>query len=136
MDTPHFEPPLDPSSVVGPAEYTLHNDPVEESYMRALQPFTDLQLLLELRRRKRLGRVVATTIIPGYTLERGNDVPVEYQMHQTFKQAAHNAAEAWLKGTVPTGAKIERGHFEDRPRGHEALDRRVLLPLNYVIGSL
>lgn len=142
MSGQHFEPPL--AGLVEASADLQPYDAVEESYMRALQPFTDLQLLLELRRRKRLKRVEVSSVLPGEVRrmmveDHGDLWAHAYQLRKLLEgELALALIESGMVDGLPTGYKRKLGHFVDerRPRHDIELASRITFPLNYVVGPL
>ena len=95
---------------------------------------TDTDLLLELRRRGRIGRVDYHLVVPSYAVAQG--YPVEDQIRHCYKGLG-NALGVKLNGeiTLP-GSKVEYGRFDDFPGcgdPHQR-DRKVTLVVNYITG--
>lgn len=103
-----------------------------------LSQLTDEDLLLELRRRKRLARVQAEYVLEGWRRYLGNEPPKEYILPQLMKQMAHEIGVHLATGhTKIPGMKIEEGYFEipGRPRMKEyhTKDLRYYIPFNFVV---
>lgn len=103
-----------------------------------LSQLTDEDLLLELRRRKRLARVQAEWVIDGWRRAMDAAPPKEYILPQLMKQMAHEIGVHLATGhTKIPGMKIEEGHFETpgRPRMEEyhTKDLRYYIPFNFVV---
>lgn len=120
---PYFEP-------MNPA-YVTPYDPGQ----RLLEQFSDLELLLELRKRKRLGRVTAEETVPGRYVDQG--YPLDGQIHEAYKRIAWELNKAHQPDRQPPGCKLETGRFMNGgPFLGEPRDRKVTLVLNYVVGPL
>lgn len=103
-----------------------------------LSKLSDEDLLLELRRRKRLARVQAEWVVDGWRRHLGDDPPKEYILPQLMKQMAHEIGVHLATGhTKIPGMKIEEGYFEspERPRMREyhTKDLRYYIPFNFVV---
>jgi hypothetical protein len=104
----------------------------EDVLVRALAQYSDVQLLLELRRRKVLGRVDYHTIIPGYAVASG--YPLDGQILDTYRGLAEKLNRAHQVDRQPPGCKVETGGFIPGSFSqHEHPDRKVTLVLNYVV---
>lgn len=122
----HFEPTPEVLQVY---------DNVKENLLSQL---TDEDLLLELRRRKRLARVQAEYIVEGWRRVMGDAAPKEYILPQLMKQIAHEIGVHLSTGhTKIPGMKIEEGHFEIPGRSHmrdyHTKDLRYYIPFNFVV---
>ena len=101
-----------------------------EQIERDLRPFSDDDLLMELRRRNVLGRVDYHTITPGRYVEDG--YPLMSQFRETYMGLAHELHKAYGDTiTMPSG-KIETGRFDTFGWCDDLLDRKLTLTLNYV----
>lgn len=103
-----------------------------------LSKLSDEDLLLELRRRKRLARVQSEYVIEGWRRHLGDETPKEYILTQLMKQMAHEIGVHLATGhTKIPGMKIEEGHFEipERPRmgDYHTKDLRYYIPFNFVV---
>lgn len=105
---------------------------------KLLGQLSDEDLLLELRRRKRIGRVQVEQVIEGYRREFGSEPPREYMISQLMKEAGHEVGRQILShGVKIPGMKIEEGHFEipgmPSMREYHTKDLRYYIPLNFVV---
>ena len=105
---------------------------------KLLGQLSDEDLLLELRRRKRLARLQAEYIVEGWRREYNAVPPKEYILPQLMKQIAHEIGVHLSTGhTKVPGMKIEEGHFEipERPRmgDYHTKDLRYFIPFNFVV---
>ena len=103
-----------------------------------LSQLTDEDLLLELRRRKRLARVQAEWVIDGWRRAIDAAPPKEYILPQLMKQMAHEIGVHLATGhTKIPGMKIEEGHFETpgitRMEQYHTKDLRYYIPFNFVV---
>lgn len=91
--------------------------------------FSDDDLLLELRRRGRIGRVDYHTIAPSYAVQAG--YPLEEQLIETYRHLGN----ALLRKAHPMpGFKNENGNFLDAfPYPASAKDRKVTVVLNFIL---
>lgn len=99
-----------------------------------LKKFTDDDLLLELRRRKRLARVEADHVISGMHREFGHEPPRDYILPRMMREAGYEVGTRLLRGEfkIP-GMKEEEGYFDDRPRYLGKKDFRYFIPFNFVV---
>jgi hypothetical protein len=93
-----------------------------------LEQFTDIQLLLELRRRGVLRRVQASCVVPGYAVRGG--FPITRQWETAYELAAVQIHKDNHK--PPPGSKVESGRNVNSP-GFDTEDRKVTVVLNYVV---
>lgn len=123
----HFEPPIEKPIL------EVYNHEKEE----LLRRLTDEDLLLELRRRKRLARVQSEWVLEGWRIDHGATPPQNYILDSLMKGMAYEIAHGLSSGrTKLPGMKIERGRFESplRPRlESSALDVRYFIPFNFVV---
>ena len=115
-----FEPPSDAIEDYDSMKFALQNS------------YADEDLLLELRRRGRLGRIEAHDAMP---VRFCTDVPIELQIGRAWMVAAREVASAHVKGRVPPGCKVEtKSHLPGVSFPHDG-ERVVTVVLNYVIGG-
>lgn len=120
---PHFE---EPTGAAGFVEEVM--DPL----VRALAQYSDVQLLLELRRRKVLARIDYHSIVPGYAVASG--YPLDGQIQDTYRGLADQLNRAHQTDRQPPGCKVEKGTFLPwSPHSEDAGDRKVTIVLNYVV---
>lgn len=101
-----------------------------------LRRFSDVDLLLELRRRGRFGRVEAHTIVPGryiYDEKPELSYPLDRQISDAYRNIGEELNKAHKHDRQPPGCKVERGRFE--LGSIKADDRKVTLVVNYVVGG-
>lgn len=103
-----------------------------------LSRLTDDDLLLELRRRKRLARIQAERVIEGWRINYGHCPPKEYILTELMKQMAYDIGMRISVGEIKVpGMKIEEGHFEipGMPRREQSTrkDLRYFIPFNFVV---
>lgn len=100
-----------------------------------LAQFTDEELLLELRHRKRLMRLEADYVIEGWRLRMGEGAfqPDEYIQINLAKCIGEKIGHSILAGKfkVP-GQRVERGSFTMFPDYGER-DKKFIFPLNFVV---
>lgn len=113
-DEPHFE-----------AIETKH-----EYIERALRPFSDDDLLIELRRRGVLGRIDYHTITPGRYVQ--DSYPLMAQFRETYTGLAHELHKLYGDTIAMPGGKLETGDFKGFKSYGEPPDRKLTLVLNYV----
>ena len=104
---------------------------------RVLSQFSDVELLLELRRRKRLGRVTAEAVVPGDAVAQG--YPLDAQLRKAYDRIGNELNRQHQPDRQPPGCKLETGSFQPYFSGRfgsETKDRKVTLVLNYVVGPL
>ena len=111
---------------------------IEGDKEHLLSKLTDEDLLLELRRRKRLARVQSEYVIEGWRRHLGDEPPKEYMLSQLMKQMAYEISSHLATGhTKIPGMKIEEGYFEvpGRPSMGEyhTKDLRYYIPFNFVV---
>ncbi len=92
--------------------------------------FTDVELLLELRRRGVLGRVDAHVIVPAYAVDDG--YPIEHQMREAYRKLGDELYRVHLPHSMPPGSKVERGRFDGFMQSSREKDRKVTIVINYV----
>jgi hypothetical protein len=103
-----------------------------------LSKLSDEDLLLELRRRKRLARVQTEYVLEGWRRYLGYEPPREYIISKLMKEAGHEVGRQILShGVKLTGMKIEEGYFEipgrPRMRDYHTKDLRYFIPFNFVV---
>jgi len=104
-----------------------------------LSRLTDDDLLLELRRRKRLARIQTERVIEGWRIDYGNFPPKEYILIEMMKQMAYDIGMRISVGEIKVpGMKIEEGRFEipGKPRmdgDYTTPDLRYRIPFNFVV---
>jgi hypothetical protein len=103
-----------------------------------LQSFSDNDLLLELRRRKRLARTQAEWVVEGWRIDRGAAPPAHYVIESLLRGTTHEIAARLSSGQEKLpGMKIERGRFDmpGRPRIDisSTPDVRYYIPFNFVV---
>jgi hypothetical protein len=123
----HFEPPIEKPIL----EVYSHE---KEELLRRL---TDEDLLLELRRRKRLARVQSEWVLEGWRIDHDAAPPQSYILDDLMKNIAYGISRDISSGrTKLPGMKIESGRFESpfgpRPES-SALDIRYFIPFNFVV---
>lgn len=110
---------------IGAEEWTEGRPPRPNKELAA---FTDEALLMELRRRGRLGRISVELNVPLHYLDRGYSE--ERQIAQAWVDLAHKAAAEHIQGVVPTGAYVGPAALDDR---HLERMHRVKFALNYAV---
>jgi hypothetical protein len=105
---------------------------------KLLGQLSDEDLLLELRRRKRLAHLQVEYIVEGWRRVMGDAAPKEYILPQLMKQIAHEiGVNLSTEHTKIPGMKIEEGHFEipgmPRMREYHTKDLRYFIPFNFVV---
>lgn len=103
-----------------------------------LKKFSDEDLLLELRLRKRLVRTQAEWVVEGWRIDHDSAPPKEYIIDSLMKAMAYEISRNISGGqTKLPGMKIERGRFEmpERPRIDLSFtpDIRYYIPFNFVV---
>jgi hypothetical protein len=102
----------------------------QEQVAIATANLSDEDLLIELRNRKRIGRVVGESVAPARYVEMG--MPEIIQVEDVFKNVGRELFRLYhWEGQRMPGLKIERGYFEHLgdPLGR---DRRVRVVFNYI----
>lgn len=95
-----------------------------------LKKFTDDELLLELRRRKRFARIQYSCIVPRYITEaEGVNAPDEYVFPRMFSELGRELARSYLVGELPLpGMKRERENVTPF-----SYNERFIIPMNIVV---
>jgi hypothetical protein len=105
---------------------------------QATLELTDNDLILELRRRGRMGRIEVVETVPGHFVMQG--MPLIYQVETAFKRIGNELFNLHEKGPrmqrMP-GFMVEEGNFLSFLQGGDGRggDRRVTVVLNYVKGK-
>jgi hypothetical protein len=105
--------------------------PIKTDQTEALHNFSDVDLLLELRRRKVLARVDYHNVAPGYAVSSG--YPLDVQIRKAYEGLADQLNRAHHADRQPLGCKLETGNFIHKFYDREHPDRKVTLVLNYVV---
>jgi hypothetical protein len=101
----------------------------QEQLALATVDLSDEDLLMELRNRKRIGRIVGQHVAPAHDVLQG--IPEDYQVERALMGAAADLFQLHQSGQRMPGFKVETGRFTHRgdPLGR---DRCVRVVLNYI----
>lgn len=95
-----------------------------------LRRFSDEDLLLELRRRKRFARIQYSCVIPRHiTKAEGVNAPDEYVFPRMFSELGRELARSYLGGQLPLPG-MKREHENVTPFSY---NEHFVIPMNIVV---